>query len=158
MGRRPPSGQASDQDASNSDPLLDARQHAACGHVIEWSGKPIKRIHRAFARVAEAAGLSWCIPHVLKHTAISNLLSLGFTTTQVSIFTETTEELVREVYRHVHGIELDMMAAALGGFGNSVPETEPDTERGARDISLTPQSFMLVGERGFEPPAPTSRT
>lgn len=132
--------------------LQDARQLRTCDHVIEWNGRPVKRIRRSFERAAIRAGLisgyrtitegkrkgevvpvTWCTPHVLKHTAISNLLALGFSRNQAALFTETSEDLVSRVYRHIHGTEIDAMAEALGEFGTKL--TSVNRERCSRNAS-----------------------
>lgn len=53
-------------------------------------------------------------PHILKHTAISDLLGLGFSTNQLAEFTSTSEETVKLIYRKLHGWENDAMAKAQG--------------------------------------------
>ncbi|WP_164868025.1 tyrosine-type recombinase/integrase [Rhodovarius crocodyli] len=40
-----------------------------CDSVIEFGGKPVKKIRKAFERVAVAAELPWVTPHVLRHTS-----------------------------------------------------------------------------------------
>ncbi len=107
-----------DRDDKRRAALLDARALAQADTVIEWQGKPVKRIRGAFAKAARRAGVPWCTPHTLKHTAISNLLATGrFTTEQVSRYTETSQRIVAEVYRHMHPAEMQEMAEALAGVG-----------------------------------------
>jgi integrase len=49
--------------------LAEALPAALCDHVIEYAGARVKSIKRGFAAAAERAGLPWCTPHVLRHTA-----------------------------------------------------------------------------------------
>jgi site-specific recombinase XerD len=50
--------------------LAKARRAALSDHVIEWAGKPIKDVKKAFSRAVAKAGLgSDVTPHVLRHTA-----------------------------------------------------------------------------------------
>jgi len=48
--------------------LKAAKRRAKTDHVIEWRGKPVERIVRAFRNHARAAGLSDATPHTLRHT------------------------------------------------------------------------------------------
>lgn len=57
--------------------LMLARKSATTDHVIEYGGKPIKKVRRAFARTAEEAGVPWCTPHVLRHTAAVHMVEAG---------------------------------------------------------------------------------
>lgn len=38
-------------------------------HVVEWGGKPVLSIQRAFSQACEAAGLEDVSPHVMRHSA-----------------------------------------------------------------------------------------
>jgi integrase len=49
--------------------LTEAAQARTCDYVVEYGGKRVGRIVKAFASTADAAGLAWCTPHVLRHTA-----------------------------------------------------------------------------------------
>jgi integrase len=49
--------------------LLEAAEARTSDYVIEFAGKPILRIIKAFRAVAAKAELPWCSPHVLRHTA-----------------------------------------------------------------------------------------
>lgn len=46
-------------------------------HVIEWGGKPVKSISKAFSRAAERAGLAKVSPHVLRHSAAVQMAVSG---------------------------------------------------------------------------------
>lgn len=51
-------------------PLLkEAKKGALTTHVIEWGGRPVASVKRAFAEACRAAGLDGVSPHVLRHTA-----------------------------------------------------------------------------------------
>lgn len=50
--------------------LSEARSGALTDHVIEWDGKPLKSIKKAFRAAVVRAGLSKDVtPHILRHTA-----------------------------------------------------------------------------------------
>jgi integrase len=52
-----------------ADILRDAHSSSTTDYVIEWLGKPVKRIKKGFSAAATRAGLDKCTPHVLRHTA-----------------------------------------------------------------------------------------
>lgn len=62
---------------------------------------------------AARAGVPWCTPHVLKHSAISWLAESGMTVDQISDFTGTHPATVRRVYRKFSPDYLDDVSAAL---------------------------------------------
>lgn len=58
-----------------------------CNHVIDWNGKPIKRISKGFTHARVAAGLSSDVrPHTLRHTAASWMRTKGVDIGQISKF------------------------------------------------------------------------
>jgi integrase len=93
--------------------LTDAQQWATCGNVIEWKGKPVQTIKGSFRKAATRAGIPFCTPHTLKHTAIS-WMAEKFSVDQISDYTQTTPETVRRVYRKVNSSSLAPMADFLG--------------------------------------------
>jgi integrase len=46
-------------------------------YAVEWSGKPVKDVDKAFRALACSVGLPWVTPHVLRHTAATWLMQLG---------------------------------------------------------------------------------
>ena len=79
--------------------LRDIKAVAATEYVIEWNGAPITDIKTAFNRTATKAGVPWCTPHYLKHTAISWLAEDGYTIDQIADMTETDPATVKRIYR-----------------------------------------------------------
>lgn len=49
--------------------LKEAYEARTCDHVIEWGGRPVKSVKRAFAEACRRAGLEDVTPHVLRHSA-----------------------------------------------------------------------------------------
>ena len=80
--------------------LREAHLMATTDNVIEWNGKPVTSIKTAFKNTADRAGVPWCSPHVLKHTAITWLAKKGWGIEEISEFTETSFETVKRVYHH----------------------------------------------------------
>ena len=61
------------------------REAAATDHVIEWAGKPVKSIKRAFRRAVKDAGLGKDVtPHVLRHTAASWMAEAGIPMAEIA--------------------------------------------------------------------------
>jgi len=96
--------------------LREAHLMATTDYVIEWNGKPLKSIKTAFRKTAQRAGVPWCSPHVLKHTAITWLAQKGWGIEEISEFTETSFETVKRVYRHGRPENLVKQAEDLGSF------------------------------------------
>jgi integrase len=71
------------------------------GYVIEWQGHRVTTIKHSWKTARERAGLGPDVtPHILKHTCITWLLQAGRPTWEVSGFTSTSEEVIRNVYGH----------------------------------------------------------
>ncbi len=51
--------------------LTVAQARSVTGHVIEYSGKPVKSVKKGFAAAVKRAGLVSVSPHTLRHTAAS---------------------------------------------------------------------------------------
>jgi integrase len=49
--------------------LMEAAKARTSRYVIEYGGEKVGKIRKAFAAAADAAGLAWVTPHVLRHTA-----------------------------------------------------------------------------------------
>jgi integrase len=51
--------------------LMEAHKFRIGAHVVEYGGKPVQSVRRAFATAARAAGLSDVTPHTLRHSVAS---------------------------------------------------------------------------------------
>lgn len=54
--------------------LLEAREAALGDYVIEYAGHRVLSVKKAFQRAAVRAGVAWCTPHVLRHTAAVHMV------------------------------------------------------------------------------------
>lgn len=89
--------------------LKQLQKRAQSDHVVEFRGKPVASIKRAFKSVAEAAKMPHVTPHVLKHTFVSHALQVASPWT-VSGMTATSVRTLQAVYGK-HMVE-DQKAAA----------------------------------------------
>ncbi|AZO31466.1 tyrosine-type recombinase/integrase [Mesorhizobium sp. M1B.F.Ca.ET.045.04.1.1] len=89
-------------------------------YVVEWNGKPVQSIKKAFRSVVEAAGLGWyddlatpeggnrrvfrtdITPHVFRHTAATWLMQQGSDPWAAAGFLGMTVEMLIETYGHHH--------------------------------------------------------
>jgi integrase len=70
-------------------------------HVVEWNGKPVLRIVKAFARAVEDAGIGPDVtPHTLRHTAASWGMQNGADHGELADYLGMTVETLRRVYGH----------------------------------------------------------
>jgi hypothetical protein len=93
---------------------------------IERERAGCQDIKKGFAAAAEAAGVPWCTPHHLKHTAISWLFDAGYSLDWVAKFTETTPAVCERIYRKTNPDAYADMAESLGDrvFGQGVTVNE----------------------------------
>jgi len=89
--------------------------------VIHQNGKPILRIHQAFATAVKYAYLDrrdidgsprekTPTPHILRHSRATLMLRAGVSTSEVSRFLGMSEKMVEERYGHTH-VEYQRAAA-----------------------------------------------
>jgi integrase len=79
--------------------LWEAAQARTCAWVIEWGGKPVGRIHKAFTGAAAAAGLPWCTPHVLRHSAAVWMAEAGIPMAEIAqVLGHTDPAITFKVY------------------------------------------------------------
>src|SRR5262249_40423315 len=80
--------------------LVDARKAALTDHVIEYSGRRVHIIKRAFKAAAARAGLpSDTSPHVLRHSAAVHMAESGVSMSEIAQFlAHTTEKVTFATY------------------------------------------------------------
>jgi integrase len=83
-------------------------------YVVEWEGRPVKRIAKAFARLAAECGLD-VSPHVLRHTAVTWAMQNRADPTEARGFFGLTEKTMNEVYLHHHPDHQTDVARAVTG-------------------------------------------
>lgn len=80
--------------------------------VVEWNGRPVASVKKAFRQACEAAGLGWydeggrfrtdVTPHILRHTAATWMMQAGVDPWEASGFLGMTVETLIATYGHHH--------------------------------------------------------
>ena len=84
-------------------------------YVIEYGGQKIGRIVKAFRRTAERAGMPWCTPHVLRHTAAVWMAEAGVPMAEIAQYLGHSDSRITErVYARFSPHHLRRAASALG--------------------------------------------
>lgn len=95
--------------------LQAARAVAVSDYVIEYHGRPVKSVKKAFARACTKAGIADCSPHVLRHTAATHMVLAGVPLTEVARMLGDTVAMIEKVYGHHTPEFLRTAANALAG-------------------------------------------
>lgn len=77
--------------------LLTARELAQSDYVIEFNGKPLRSIKKAFERLCKACKIK-ASPHVLRHTAATWLVMDGVPLREVARLLGNSEAMAERVY------------------------------------------------------------
>lgn len=95
--------------------LEGAARARTCEHVIEYGGKRVGRIVKAFGAAARAAKVPWCTPHVLRHTAAVWMAESGIPMAEIAQYLGHSDSRVTErVYARFGPDYLRRAASALG--------------------------------------------
>lgn len=84
-------------------------------YVIEYAGRAIKSVRKAFERACDRAGIPRGSPHVLRHSAASHMVMAGVKIEEVARFLGDTIEMVEKVYAKWAPDYLSNAANALAG-------------------------------------------
>lgn len=76
--------------------LKEAAKGRTTNHVIEYGGKQIGKIRKAFMKVAMQAGLPDCTPHVLRHTAAVWMAEAGVPMAEISQYLGHADSRITE--------------------------------------------------------------
>ena len=95
--------------------LMAAAEARTCAHVVEYGSGPVKKIRKAFAAAASAAGVPWCTPHVLRHTAAVWMAEDSVPMAEIAQYLGHTDSRITErVYAKFSPSHLRRAARALG--------------------------------------------
>lgn len=78
--------------------LIQAKEAAQSDHVVEYHGKPVNDIKKAFQRCAVRAGLPKVTPHILRHTGASWQVMEGVPIEDVSFY--LGHKNIQTTYKH----------------------------------------------------------
>lgn len=101
--------------------------------VVEWNGKPVASVKKAFKAACESSGLGWyedgefktdVTPHVLRHTAATWLMKNGASLTEAADYLGMTEAVLRNTYYHQHP---DFQAEAAARITSKAPSRREST-------------------------------
>ena len=102
------------QDARNA--LLEAKEGSLSDFVIEWAGKPVKRVIKGFKAACRRAGLDDVSPHVLRHTAAVWMAEAGTPMSEIAQYLGHSNSRTTEmVYARFSPDYLRHAAKALEG-------------------------------------------
>jgi len=94
--------------------LLEAREAALSDHVVEYAGRRVLSIKRAFAAGAKRAGVPWCTPHTLRHTAAVHMAESGIPMAEIGQYLgHSSESVTYRVYARFSPDYLRKAASAL---------------------------------------------
>lgn len=98
-------------------------------HVVEWHGKPVTKINKAFRAVREAAGFGDdVVPHTLRHTAATWLARADVPFGQAADYVGMSVETYERIYRHHAPSYQDQ--ARHGITSKPAPRQKPDRNSG----------------------------
>lgn len=94
--------------------LAEAAKARTCSHVIEYGGSQVGKIRKAFAAAASTAGLPWCTPHVLRHTAAVWMAEAGVPMAEIAQYLgHEDDRITQRVYARFSPQHLRRAAGAL---------------------------------------------
>jgi integrase len=96
--------------------------------VVEWQGRPVQRINKAFRAARTLAGLGDdVVPHTLRHTAATWLMQAGCDAWEASGYLGMTLATLERTYGHHHESQFEGARAAITGRqkGHSQPNNQP---------------------------------
>lgn len=96
--------------------LIIAREASETDHVVEFGGKPVASIRKAFRRAAGKAGLGDDVtPHVLRHTAASWMAEAGVPMSEIAaVLGHRDSRTTERVYAKLSPSYLQKAVKALG--------------------------------------------
>jgi integrase len=94
--------------------LEEARKAALSEYVVEWAGRPVASVKKAFGNAAAVAGLPRLTPHVLRHTAAVRLAEAGCRMEEIAQYLgHTNTRVTYRVYARYSPDYLRHAASAL---------------------------------------------
>lgn len=125
------------------DRTMDGRPIAK-DFVVEWNGKPVGSVKKAFRAAREAAGLGPDVtPHIFRHTAATWLMQSGCDVWEASGFLGMTIETLVQTYGHHHPDYQAGAAEAITSKAREMrrPKNVLEIAAHPRKIDASPHSF-----------------
>jgi len=95
--------------------LLEAQEGRTSDYVLEWGGKPVRSVAKAFRAACDRAELEDVSPHVLRHSAAVRMVEAGIPLAEVGQYLGHTDlKVTYRVYGRFTPGHLAKAAAALG--------------------------------------------
>lgn len=111
------------------------RLDIAKDYVVEWNGKPVERVRKAFQACVGAAELEDVTPHTLRHTAATWLMQAGADPWDASGLLGMSTETLIHVYGHHHpDYQADAAERLSGGL---VADRKPVNRREQEASNVT---------------------
>jgi integrase len=99
--------------------------------VVEWNGRPVTAVKKAFARAVADAGLDRAVtPHTLRHTAITWAMQNGADLWDAASFFGVTVEMLETTYGHHHPDHQESARAAVTRSPGQKPDRNPMNKSG----------------------------
>lgn len=76
--------------------LLEAKDKAKTRYVLEYAGQRLHKPYDAFKRAAVRAGVPWCSPHVLRHTAATWMAEGGVKMSEIARVLGHSDSIITE--------------------------------------------------------------
>ena len=93
-----------------------ARLGIAKKSLVEWNGRPVESVRKAFEAARKAAGLGADVtPHILRHTCATWLMQKGVNLWEAAGFLGMTVQQLEQGYGHHHPDYQQEAVVALGG-------------------------------------------
>lgn len=106
-------------------------------YVVEYHGRPVETVKRAFKTAAVDHGWDDVTAHTLRHTCITWIMQSGEATpAEVGAFAGMTERMVEEVYGHHHP-EYQKKVASIMDRAGRVPMCPELTPKSPKVAALT---------------------
>jgi integrase len=110
---------------------LGIAQHA----VIEWNGKSVRSVRKAFAAAVKAAGINKHVtPHTLRHTSATWTMQNGADLWEAAGFLGMTVEVLERTYGHHHP-DFQVGAAKAASGQDRDRNTVNESERKASNVT-----------------------
>jgi len=97
-----------------ADLLREFRQAALSDYVVEYAGRRLGSVKKAFARAAARARVPWATPHTLRHSAAVHMAESGVPMAEIAQFLgHSSESVTYRVYARFSPTYLRKAAGAL---------------------------------------------